>query len=156
MNWQDIDNTYLVGAIERISGALEEISGIPVMVDPPQDFLEKATDSLWIVGAVLMAGSDKSADDTTQTWSVASYLMWKPKQTNYDETIYSFMYELGPKTINYMQAHKRLQFKDDDAPLNYLIAGNVSVTIQNINPQGQAGLTIIHRLPFKLVIEQEY
>lgn len=156
MNFADIDNTYLTQAIERIKTALETVSKLPVMINPPDEQHERVADSIWYVGALLMTGAETSSDLSRQDWSVVSYLVWKKGQTDYDATIYSAMYALIPKVFNYMQAHKSLVFTDGQSALPYLENELVKVTLNALNQNGQPGFSIVHRLPFRISIDQEY
>jgi hypothetical protein len=151
----DIDETYLKKAIDRIKDGLEIISRIPVMISPTDAELDKATNSVWAVDAALLTIEENSSDSNIQTWSVGSWLAYKPRQEKYDATIYSAMQVLAPKIFNYMQAHKRLVFKDGQDKLPYLLDDRVQVALNDLNQGGQPGFTIFHRLPFGLVFQQE-
>lgn len=159
MRYSDIKIDYLSEAIDRIKGGLETVGSLPVMINPMADYYEKAVDSYWAIGAVLMANTDQSADMSTQLWSVASQLIWHPAETRekrYDATIYSAMYALVPKVFNYMQAHRNLIFKPEQLGIPYLNPSGASVALNSINANGQPGFAIIHKLPFRISIEQEY
>jgi hypothetical protein len=157
MLYADIDNTYLKRAIDRIKGGLEEVSKLPVLLNPLPEEKQKTLESYWAVGATLMQETEQASDLSTQIWSVASMLIWKVDQEKYDATIYSGMYSLVPKCFNFMRAHKRLIFNAEQVtqPIPYLDPSGVRVVLNSLNEDGP-GFSIIHRLPFDLHIEEEW
>lgn len=158
MRYTDVDHTYVAQAVQRIEEALEITTKIPVMVEPPQEEVEKARGtpgSKWVVYASGMSNTDQNADHSTQVWSVASQLIYKPAQQQYDGTIYTAAHILVPKMFNYFQGHKRLINATTQEPIPYLRTQQTTVTLSSINDGGQPGFIITHRLYFALSIEQE-
>lgn len=156
MRYSEIDNTYLSTAVARIAEGIALVTGLPVEIEIPEPATDKTTNSKWVLYVTGQAANDDSSDSSIQTWFVACQLIWKQLETKYDGTRYTNAHTAVPAAQNYLQSHKRLINVDGQAPVPYLQHSLVTIALADINAGGQAGFTLLCRLPFMISLEQEF
>jgi hypothetical protein len=153
MRYSDVDTSYLYTATQRIAAGLKSATTLQTFIYGNPD--PKPSAPFWAVDVVNFEQQDEASNLHVQIWTVRSYLVYEPPPQDRAESVYPTIWRALPQAYVYMQSHKSLIFDETHTSPPYLAVDRVEVTLERIN-EVEIGFTIVHRLPFRLTLQQEH
>lgn len=154
------DYTYLEDSVTRVIEMVKRAVA-PTKIEV-LDYIDPNLSApfTWIYLDALEPG-DRAADQSHQVWPLILRFVVGVRTQGYDGALQHTLYRLLPQVINYFRSHRRLCYQDDQVPPDCLDTEGVEIDLASPfgdfrDGSNHIGIELRLRLPFTLLIEEEY